>query len=91
MVLPAPLSCLIRKYRSLARVEENCTSHCRVSVTCRRIVAVGWIAAHAEYCQYSNHISVEKCNAYELATLVVDTITGRCDFASDLAADRGGP
>jgi hypothetical protein len=53
--------------------------------------AVGWIAAHAEYCQYSNHISVEKCNAYELATLVVDTITGRCDFASDLAADRGGP
>jgi hypothetical protein len=46
--------------------------------------AVGWIAAHAEYCQYGNHISVEKCNAYELATLVVDTITWSADVTLPL-------
>ena len=37
--------------------------------------AAGWIAAHAEYCQYGDNISVEKCDAYELATLMVDIIT----------------
>ena len=34
--------------------------------------AVGWIAAHAEYCQYVDYISVEKCDAYELATVMID-------------------
>jgi hypothetical protein len=41
--------------------------------------AIGWTAAHAEYCQYGDHISVEKCDAYELATLMVDTITRSAD------------
>ncbi len=41
--------------------------------------AAGWIAAHAEYCQYGDYISVEKCDACELATLMVDAITWLAD------------
>lgn len=41
--------------------------------------AVGWIAAHAEYCQYGDHIKVENCEAYELATLMIDAITWSVD------------
>jgi hypothetical protein len=36
--------------------------------------AVGWTAAHAEYCQYGDYIDVEKCDAYELATVMIDLI-----------------
>jgi hypothetical protein len=37
--------------------------------------SAGWIAAHSEYCQYGDYIGVGKCDAYVVATLVVDTIT----------------
>ena len=41
--------------------------------------AAGWIVAHAEYCQYGDYISVEKCGVCEVATLMVDAITWSAD------------
>ena len=36
--------------------------------------AVGWTAAHAEYCQYGDYIDVKKCEFYELATAMINLI-----------------